>query len=726
MSTKRKAEDEIHEIPSDDDSDVQIQENTIPVVNLDDDDETPDDNAAATHSPVEADNEQTDSIADEAPPSSKSAQQTDDGGTNELKNIQTEEKPSVDENLLLNMQFRDQELFQLFKGSLTEYLKTTFQLKLAGQKVDVVHHLETASIQVLKAKTGPTGDCITSLKKSASESEQVAEEVDNGMFVIDLTPAKSVKGGPMIPSYKKVFQKVLDNSPKACAGNAKKRPRPKQLCWNCDGDHGLRDCKEPRNFAKILKMKQEFMKKADRYHVDLEQKFGHIVPGRLSAELKKALGLGKRDLPLHIYRMRMFGYPPGWLEDAKITHSGLQLFDSNGDPVQESDESEGEIDSIKMKYDVRKIISFPGFNAPMEKHIFDDAKFYGVPPWMEHQSREAMIRNLEGTLVKGYRRKKLRLGTSAAQPGSEQEAADMDLDDNSENPDESLQTLDSVGECDRYEGSGSQLPTNGDVDEMNTEEPEDGEVNEEDDDHQKSAKFDANDESVKSDSVILVEEEVEVICLDETRAISPSLEDLTRKQLEILKQLEDQSPRVQNDDSLLEDVLMAERLAEEAEAEEDANRTVPTATAAAAANPAPIPQPPAPPAVPVFVFSVPSVPPLHVAPPPPPPAQDDPSERPPEPECLNMDEIKMTKAPFVDDPASMGLKTMSLGTPILTAFSPFNKLPCGEAFSKGVSDVINFENLPNSTGKYERMKSLLTKVRNVITAHNGEPEDESR
>lgn len=191
---------------------------------------------------------------------------------------------------------------------------------------------------------------------------------------------------------------------------------------------------------------------------------------------------------------------------------------------------------------------------------------------------------------------------------------------------------------------------------------------------------------------------------------------MRRKQEELLTQLEEQSPRVNNapdvsnEDSLLEDVLEAEKLAEEQESNE--------VTSQSPANPRLIASRR------MFAIGLMGPPPLPAAPPP--PSESANAERPPEPEFLNLDEIKMTKTPFIDDPASMGLKKMSLGTPILTPFTPFNTLPCGEAFSKGVSDVINFENLPNSTGKYERMKSLLSKVRNVITAHNGEMDEDSR
>lgn len=61
-----------------------------------------------------------------------------------------------------------------------------------------------------------------------------------------------------------------------------------------------------------------------------------------------------------------------------------------------------------------------------------------------------------------------------------------------------------------------------------------------------------------------------------------------------------------------------------------------------------------------------------------------------------------------------------LGTPVLKQVSPFSNLPTNDQFSKGVSEVINFENLPDSTGKYEKMKVLIGKVRKTITKLNNE------
>ncbi|XP_053685262.1 zinc finger CCHC domain-containing protein 8 [Sabethes cyaneus] len=765
MGTKRKANDEILEIHSDDDddtdSDVQIQEKTIPVVTVDDDDESP---VLVPEQPSEpVNNQSNDSAATTSsaaltsnplltPPAPVISQPMEENANPESEVIDNAQ--AVKENVLLSMQFRDKELFHLFKGSLSEYLKTTFQLKLSGNEVDVLQDLETASLRVCMKQTDGKVEqqCETSTQQKSATVAIPDDSTDkaDGIFVFDSTPAKNAKGGPIIPSYKKALQRVLDNSPSAVRDSATKKPKPKQLCWNCEGDHGLRDCKEPRNFARISKMKQEFMKRTDRYHVDLEQKYGHIVPGRMSTQLRQALGLRKHDLPMHTYKMRIFGYPPGWLEDAKITHSGLQLFDNNGNPVLDSDESEGEVDVVKMKYDVRKIISFPGFNMPAGKEFHDDSKYLGVPPLLEFQSRDEMIRNLEGTLVQGYRRKKLRMTISGQDANAE--STDMDLDNADQNMDDGFTILDSVGQCDRIEDQevsfGSSLPSiNGQPVRKVAEDPEEGEVNDDEDISgskmckeevaglEKTSNDGEEKESGADDSVILVEEETDVICLDDTRAESPSLDELRRRQLVLLKLLENQSPSVQNtadltqEDSLMDDVLMAEQLAEEEDRQKAKKSLSPPPQPTISEQNAIVSNPIVPAVVHPVLYPFPvSVipPPLPMVPPPPPSSEQTVSERPPEPEFLNLDEIKMSKTPFIDDPGSTGLKKMSLGTPILTAFSPFDKLPCGDAFSKGVSDVINFENLPNSTGKYERMKSLLTKVRTVISVHNGEAEDESR
>lgn len=60
------------------------------------------------------------------------------------------------------------------------------------------------------------------------------------------------------------------------------------------------------------------------------------------------------------------------------------------------------------------------------------------------------------------------------------------------------------------------------------------------------------------------------------------------------------------------------------------------------------------------------------------------------------------------------------GTPLIQAMSPFSKLPVGEKWSVGVSEVIDFENLPDATGTYRKMVGVIQKVRTVVKNLNEE------
>uniref|UniRef100_A0A182WB76 PSP proline-rich domain-containing protein n=1 Tax=Anopheles minimus TaxID=112268 RepID=A0A182WB76_9DIPT len=570
---------------------------------------------------------------------------------------------------LVKIDFRTREVYQKLHNALSSAIKAVFQECLPSQPV--------------KIEPGKDG-CSMVINETDGHTDGAS-----ALFVIDSTPTKNKKNDGPIPSYKKSMNKVYDGqTPPSASSSLSKRPKAKQSCWNCAGEHALKDCKEPRNYTRIRQKKEEFQKKSDRYHVDQEQRYGHFAPGNLSLELRNALGLGPRDCPLHVYRMRMFGYPPGWLDDARITHSGLQLFGSNGDAIQHSDESDGEVDNARMKYDVRKIIAYPGFNEPPPPEMFDDSKFFGVPPYREEMGRENMIRRLEGTLVGGYRRKKMKMTVEPDADGSVDPTANTEIVD-----------------MDAMEGSPEppKIPR--------AEELEDGEVSSDDDKNKQKP-------NVADESVILVENPVEVITLDdtlqtipETGPASPSLADLEEKQQQLVEQLANSSAMTE-DCSFMNDILLAERLADEANT--------------SAVNLPGTMDPPCPP----DMLPPPTAPSKPLSPPKPP--TDDsaapvcgPSERPPEPETFDLGEIAMNKVPYIDEPANVGLKRMSLGTPILTAFTPYSTLPSGEAFSKGVSDVIHFENLPNSTGKYEQMKSLLSNVRVKMHEHLRETEDGS-
>lgn len=64
-----------------------------------------------------------------------------------------------------------------------------------------------------------------------------------------------------------------------------------------------------------------------RYHEDVVNKF---QAGNISDRLRHALGLRDFEAPEYIYRMRILGYPPGWLKEAEAKRSDIALFDGTG------------------------------------------------------------------------------------------------------------------------------------------------------------------------------------------------------------------------------------------------------------------------------------------------------------------------------------------------------------------------------------------------------------
>lgn len=146
-------------------------------------------------------------------------------------------------------------------------------------------------------------------------------------------------------------------------------------CFNCGGGHGLASCPEPKNFQRINENRQIFMSRKmqskKRYHFERDQ-FSGSTAGHLSDSLRKAMGLEANQLPRFIYHMRKFGYPPAWLLEAKIKHSGVAVYGRDGAVPEEGDET-GEVfeEGEKDRYDIQKLIHFPGFNVPLPEGFID-------------------------------------------------------------------------------------------------------------------------------------------------------------------------------------------------------------------------------------------------------------------------------------------------------------------------------------------------------------------
>lgn len=154
------------------------------------------------------------------------------------------------------------------------------------------------------------------------------------LFTIDTAPAPKIDS-VKVPSYKRAIKDVLLDEEALARKRQKEeedacRMKKANACFNCgEAGHSIRECSKPHNAKRIKNAKKKANFKTERYHIDVEQRFAHLKPGCLTDKLREALGLRKGELPFFFYRMRVLGYPPGWLEDAKVEHSGINLFNSD-------------------------------------------------------------------------------------------------------------------------------------------------------------------------------------------------------------------------------------------------------------------------------------------------------------------------------------------------------------------------------------------------------------
>lgn len=460
------------------------------------------------------------------------------------------------EKEIIDIRFKNRKTYLAFQEDFVKLFKKYYKHKI--DDLNIVDSIEDLRIQVM---------------------EKVVKK--NEGFLIDTTPNYKNLNTPNSEStpYYKSCGKVLSLDGQE---ESKSNTKSASICFNCDQNtHSLRDCPEPRNMRKINKARNEFRQGQMRYHLDTENAF-NSVPGELSAELRSALGLRENELPLHIYKMRLFGYPPGWLEEAKVQNSGLSMFVNPGKRQLNPDEDEGETEVNNFKYDVQKIHEFPGFNVHPSHPYQDLYQFYNVPPMSYVQLKESMVQSLGDCIVDGYKRVKLKEST----------VVDVDM------------VINSKVNCDMEVES----------------------------DHECS-----EDQSTLNASHKLTPD-------------SPS-EDLEEGELS------DGDGKVIKKD------------------EQNASKSD---------TPEPLPS-----------------------------QNGDES-------IITIESSQETKNPLIldDSPIKHGHVDSTIeGCPVLPSFSGFSDLPQGDNFQVGVSDVIAFENLADSTGKYEHMKGLIQKVRTFQKHH---------
>jgi zinc finger CCHC domain-containing protein 8 len=123
--------------------------------------------------------------------------------------------------------------------------------------------------------------------------------------------------------------------------------RPRQECFNClSSSHGVRECPirideeriaiHRKIFNSQSAMSMDHMNlNSTRYTSDNDSKLNRgMIPGKISDPLKEALGITDKQLPPFIYLMRVYGYPIGWLLEAR-TEEDESLAVLNGDKQME-------------------------------------------------------------------------------------------------------------------------------------------------------------------------------------------------------------------------------------------------------------------------------------------------------------------------------------------------------------------------------------------------------
>ncbi|CAH2073404.1 unnamed protein product, partial [Iphiclides podalirius] len=621
-------------------------------------------------------------------------------------------------------------------------------MKLDSKETDILENDAELDLEIWP-------EDLNSIKQKTQENDNT----DN-LFFVDTDP--NDEATPVIPKYTQGSTVISNDDAETPEPTSVLRRGP--ICFNCDGDHYLRDCQLPRNNTRIAGKRKNIPNKLGRYHVEDEQKYGHLIPGRISSQLRHALGLKRYELPLHIYRMRLLGYPPGWLEEARISHSGITMFDSAGNAILDADEEEGQICEAgsKDKFDIKKILDFPGFNVPASSRYKEEGEMLGMPPMSEHDSKLLMLQTLAPNAMKAYKRKKLTFFPSGTPNNSMQNSqAEMELDSGDEVaefpsvpplPDEAPPPPPPPPENPPPPPPESPPPAPSPPAALSPAIKNDKEPRQDTPTKAKSNEDNQTSEDLEIISVRTVADipvpEDDLIVIDEYTESgcgwsSPTLDDLEDKKRQLLDALGEQTPskapveiQLGNDGTRTEGnhAEVQQKAPEKTEqTESEVSTESPAAeqvTAAIFENPLPTSpeackeQSASDVSAAEEIFSAPvSEPPL--------PTTSLEASRSKEPTASDVSivdspaaersgtAISETPPPTKSLEASRSksagnVKTTLYGTPVLNIASPYMKLPSDENFAKDICDVINFENLPNSTGKYKKICSLLKKVKSEV------------
>jgi len=263
----------------------------------------------------------------------------------------------------------------------------------------------------------------------------------------------ALQQGWLIPEYEQIYRIALPDSEQHASLQRARRPKPS--CFNCGAlDHGVHGCPLKLDSDRIRRSREQYQEQmaeacgysdlsqinggygssiepTSRYHEDsyqsslndqviIEERFRRFQPGIISYELRQALGIRENQLPIYIYNMRRCGYPPGWLREARVKKSGLQVFHDNEegeiietkksepiDPTGQDNVFPGSLldDNIQTQadlnnedsyeYDFDKVVSYPGFNVQIPDGFIDEAYTSpNLPAFDKQQSKENLIEEM--------------------------------------------------------------------------------------------------------------------------------------------------------------------------------------------------------------------------------------------------------------------------------------------------------------------------------------------
>ncbi|KAF2365865.1 PSP proline-rich [Trinorchestia longiramus] len=435
--------------------------------------------------------------------------------------------------------------------------------------------------------------------------------------------------------------------------------RPKRTCFNCLGDHNVSDCKEALNYSKIAKNRRAYQDKKPassfRYHELASNKYGHFTPGILSPALRHALGCRDYQQSELVYRMRLLGYPPGWLMEASEQQGELALYGSDGRAVAMVDGEEGEVSGIA-KYRPEKLIEFPGFNSPLPVHFREESHLYNLPAIQAihcvNRWREIMNENK----VTPYKKRKMRPNDTDNSISSVDLTEEIHVESDSSSP-EVLQ-----------ENEATARPTGRAGKRRLDESPEEGEVLSDDEaalTPSKRPKLSDEKTSPDPSSNACIQSNTTIDLSEDSTQEGATL-DSSNIQFTI-----DLEPSLVDEESTLERADQSSSSKKENDLQSSCNNDRLKALAA-----------------------------------------DDDDTDPGTPDSSSTPTTARGRARSHVRAASKGFV---LGAVLPNSISPFSSLPHPDKWTVDVTDHILFENLPDALGTWKNMKDLMKKVKTKVT-----------